>query len=72
MPTTIFAQKEVNNMELLKKLIREEEGQTVTEYTLMIGLAVLVLYAAIAVAGIPAAVSTLWTRVSTSVTGASS
>lgn len=57
---------------LLKRLWVEEDGQGVVEYSLMIGLVVVGIYAAVSILGIPAAITTLWTSVKTEVTSASS
>ena len=51
-------------MDILKRLIVNEDGQGVIEYTLMVGLVVLVIWAAIFTFGIPAALNTLWSTVS--------
>ena len=51
-------------MDILKRLIVNEDGQGVIEYTLMVGLVVLVIWAAIFTFGIPAALGTLWQSVS--------
>ena len=59
-------------MEMLKRLITEEEGQDVVEYTLMIGLVVLVLWIVINTTGIGASVSKIWSGVASSLTAASS
>ncbi len=51
-------------MDILKRLIVNEDGQGVIEYTLMVGLVVLVIWAAIFTFGIPNALGTLWQTVS--------
>ncbi len=51
-------------MDILKRLIYDEDGQGVIEYTLMVGLVVLVIWAAIFTFGIPAALNSLWSSVS--------
>ncbi len=51
-------------MDILKRLIVNEDGQGVIEYTLMVGLVVLVIWAAIFTFGIPAALNSLWSTVS--------
>ena len=51
-------------MDILKRLIVNEDGQGVIEYTLMVGLVVLVIWAAIFTFGIPAALNSLWSSVS--------
>jgi Flp pilus assembly pilin Flp len=45
--------------------VREEEGQNIVEYTLMIGLVVLVIWAAVEALGIDTAVNTVWNNVKT-------
>ena len=52
-------------MEFLKKLISDEDGQGVVEYSLMIGLIVLGIWGAVSLLDIPGAVTTLWTSVDT-------
>ena len=59
-------------MELLKRLMVDEDGQGVVEYTLMIGLVVLGIWVAVQLLDIPGAVSALWTNVSTQLTTAAS
>ncbi len=59
-------------MEMLKRLITEEEGQDVVEYTLMIGLVVLVIWIAVSATGIDATVSTIWSKVKSSLTATGS
>ena len=51
-------------MDILKRLIFDEDGQGVIEYTLMVGLVVLLIWAAIFTFGIPNALNTLWSSVS--------
>ncbi len=51
-------------MDILKRLMFDEDGQGVIEYTLMVGLVVLVIWAAIFTFGIPGALQTLWQTVS--------
>jgi len=65
-------EREMRNSNLLKRLWVEEEGQGVVEYSLMIGLVVVGIYAAVSILGIPAAVSSLWSSVKTEVDGAAS
>ena len=50
-------------MELCKRLIVEEEGQGLVEYTLLIGVLVLALWAAVNFSGVKNQISTLWGRV---------
>lgn len=52
-------------MELLRRLLREEEGQNVVEYTLMIGLVVLTIWLAVKAAGINDILSAIWSSVRT-------
>ena len=47
-------------MELLKRLIVEEEGQGLVEYTLLIGVLVLALWAAVNFSDVKNQISTLW------------
>ena len=51
-------------MEFLKRLILDEDGQGVIEYTVMVGLVVLVIWAAVFTFGIPAAITGMWGQVS--------
>lgn len=50
-------------MNMLKRLFVEEEGQNIVEYTLMIGLVVLVIWVAISAFNIPESASTIWSNV---------
>ncbi len=50
-------------MEFLKKLISDEDGQGVVEYSLMIGLIVLGIWGAVSLLNIPGTVSSLWESV---------
>ncbi len=52
-------------MDILKRLMFDEDGQGVIEYTLMVGLVVLALWAAVFLFDIPAAIGNLWSSVST-------
>ena len=47
-------------MELLKRLIVEEEGQGLVEYTLLIGALVLTLWASVTYSGVVSSVTSLW------------
>jgi Flp pilus assembly pilin Flp len=49
-----------------------EDGQNIVEYTLMIGLVVLVIWVGISVFNIPASVTTIWSNVNTQVTASAS
>ena len=57
---------------MLKRLMVEEEGQNIVEYTLMIGLVVLIIWVAINTLGIDQAVQTIWTNVNGQLTAAAS
>jgi Flp pilus assembly pilin Flp len=48
-------------MEFVKSFVREEEGQDVLEYGLMLGLVALIAYGAVNLVGQD--VSTIWTNV---------
>ena len=48
----------------LREKLGNEDGQGVIEYTLMVGLVVLVIWAAIFLFGIPQALQSLWGQVS--------
>jgi Flp pilus assembly pilin Flp len=50
-------------MELLKRLIVEEDGQNLVEYALMLGVVVLAIFVAINYSGVTGAVSTVWSNV---------
>jgi len=50
-------------MEFLNRLIVEEEGQGLVEYTLLIGVLVLALWAAVSYAGMTSKIGVLWGRV---------
>jgi len=47
-------------MELFKRLIVAEEGQGLVEYTLLIGVLVLALWAAVNFSDVKTQISTLW------------
>lgn len=51
--------------ELLKRIVREEDGQDLIEYALIAGLIAVVCYVAIQATG--TSVSTLWNAISTDV-----
>ncbi|MGH7771572.1 MAG: Flp family type IVb pilin [Candidatus Binatia bacterium] len=57
-------------MELLKRLIAEEEGQNIVEYALMIGLVVLIIWLGVQASGVDKAVLSIWTAVKSSLVGA--
>jgi Flp pilus assembly pilin Flp len=50
-------------MEFLNRLIVEEEGQGLVEYTLLIGVLVLALWAAVTYSGVASRITVLWGRV---------
>jgi Flp pilus assembly pilin Flp len=50
-------------MNMLKRFMVEEEGQNIVEYTLMIGLVVLIIWVAISTFGIDDAAQTIWSKV---------
>ena len=59
-------------MNMLKRLMVQEEGQNIVEYTLMIGLVVLIIWVAINTLGIDQSVQTIWKNVNSELTGAAS
>ena len=59
-------------MNMLKRLMVQEEGQNIVEYTLMIGLVVLIIWVAISTFGIDSAVQTIWSNVNGQLTSAAS
>jgi Flp pilus assembly pilin Flp len=59
-------------MNMLKRLMVEEEGQNIVEYTLMIGLVVLIIWVAINTLGIDDSVQTIWSNVNTQLSSAAS
>ena len=59
-------------MNMLKRLLVEEEGQNIVEYTLMIGLVVLIIWVAINTLGIDSSVSTIWSNVNQQLSSAAS
>ena len=59
-------------MNVLKRLIVEEEGQGITEYALILGLVVLGIWVAIQTSGIAPAISSLFNDVKDVVTGCTS
>lgn len=50
-------------MKLLRRLIIDEQGQNLVEYTLAIGLVILTIWTAVNAAGIDASVSKIWSDV---------
>jgi Flp pilus assembly pilin Flp len=59
-------------MNMLKRLMVEEEGQNIVEYTLMIGLVVLIIWVAINTLGIDSSVQTIWSGVNSQLSSAAS
>jgi pilus assembly protein Flp/PilA len=59
-----------NTMELLKRIVREEEGQDLIEYALIAGFISVVCYTAIKLTG--ESVSDIWDTVQTAVADAAS
>ena len=59
-------------MELIKRLVREENGQGITEYALMLGLVVLAIWVAVTASNIGGEVNALLGRVATEVGGCTS
>jgi len=59
-------------MNMLKRLVVEEEGQNIVEYTLMIGLVVLIIWVAINTLGIDSSVQTIWSNVNQQLSSAAS
>jgi Flp pilus assembly pilin Flp len=59
-------------MNMLKRLMVEEEGQNIVEYTLMIGLVVLIIWVAINTLGIDQSVQSIWSNVNTQLSSAAS
>ena len=57
-----------NLLATLRRTLANEDGQGVIEYTLMVGLVVLVIWAAVFTFGIPAAISNMWGTVSSALT----
>ena len=56
--------------DLLKRLVVEEEGQGLVEYSLIVGLVVTAIYAAVQLSGTAGAVTSLWGTVSSTVSAA--
>ncbi len=57
-------------MELLRRLIVQEEGQDIVEYALMIGVIVITIWLAISFSGIEDTLSNIWSAVGSALTGA--
>jgi Flp pilus assembly pilin Flp len=56
-------------MEFLKRLVVEEEGQGLVEYTLIVLLVALVFWVAVRTANVGGALSTSWGSVTSCLTG---
>ena len=50
-------------MELIKRLAKEEKGQGITEYALILGLVVLGIWAAVSASGMGAEITNLFGRI---------
>jgi Flp pilus assembly pilin Flp len=59
-------------MDIFKRLMVEEEGQNIVEYTLMIGLVVLIIWVAISTFGIDKSVQSIWSNVNGQLSSAAS
>jgi pilus assembly protein Flp/PilA len=59
-------------MELIRRLVTEEEGQGITEYALILGLVVLGIWVAVRTSGLGTSISTLFGNVVTEVDGCTS
>lgn len=59
-------------MELIKRLVSEEEGQGITEYALILGLVVLGVWVAITNSGLGNEINALFGRITTEVKGCTS
>jgi pilus assembly protein Flp/PilA len=59
-------------MELLKRLVVEEEGQGITEYALIVGLVVLGIWIAVDAADLGGAITNLFNRITGEVNGCTS
>jgi pilus assembly protein Flp/PilA len=55
-------------VELIRRIVREESGQDMVEYALILGLISIIAVVAVTLTG--TSISTLWTSVSTAVSGA--
>ena len=59
-------------MKFLKRFLREEDGQNIVEYTLMIAMVVLVFWVAVTSSGINVTIKSLWTAVNAQLASAPS
>jgi Flp pilus assembly pilin Flp len=64
--------KEVSHMKLIKRFIREEKGQGMAEYALILGLVVLGIWVAVATGGVGDAISGLFGNVASEIEGCTS
>ena len=58
--------KGVKVVELLKRLLVEEEGQTIVEYALVVALIAFVVIVAMRSAGIETGISSVWNKIASS------
>jgi Flp pilus assembly pilin Flp len=65
-----FTREGFSDMQFIKNFIREEEGQDVLEYGLLMGFVAVVAYAGIQVVG--GDIGTMWDKISTNVNTATS
>ena len=59
-------------MNLIKRFVREEKGQGMAEYALILGLVVLGIWVAVATGGVGEAISGLFGNVATEIEGCTS
>lgn len=50
---------------MLKRFLREDAGQNIVEYTLMIGLVCLIIWVAVKATGVDTSVTNIWKAVNT-------
>jgi Flp pilus assembly pilin Flp len=60
---------EKHPMELFTQLVKDENGQGITEYALILGLVVLGIWAAVSASGMGASITSLFGRIKTNVAG---
>jgi Flp pilus assembly pilin Flp len=58
----------VNRLDLLRRLMTEEGGQGIVEYSLMIGLVVLIIWVAVNASGVTPFLSQTWNTVESVIT----
>ena len=61
-------EKGMKELDLLKRLMTEENGQGIVEYTLMIGIVVLMIWVAVNASGLPPFLSQTWNNVESVIT----